>query len=80
MHCLMVIVWCKFEQNWTKAIKVMEQKHYMLTEFRNDGHAENSIPPKTPFCGGYKNSVLQGGGGVCVYNYMKDILSTVLKL
>ena len=31
----------------------------MLTEFRNDGHAENSIPPKTPFCGG-------GGGG---YNY-----------
>ena len=25
MHSLMVKVWCKFEQNWTKAIKVIEQ-------------------------------------------------------
>ena len=26
MHCLMVKVWCKYEQNRTKAIKVIEQK------------------------------------------------------
>ena len=41
----MVKVWCKFEQNRTKAIKVIEQNPQMLTEGRNDGHAENSIPP-----------------------------------
>ena len=26
MHCLMVMVWCKYEQNQTKAIKVIEKK------------------------------------------------------
>ena len=26
MQCLMVKVWCKFDQNWTKAIEVTEQK------------------------------------------------------
>ena len=26
----------------------------MLTESQYDGHAENSIPPKTTFCGGIK--------------------------
>ena len=26
MHCLMGKVWCNFEQNKTKAIKVIEQK------------------------------------------------------
>ena len=45
MHCLMVKVWCKFEQNWTKPINVIEQKPLMLTEFRIHGHAENSIAP-----------------------------------
>ena len=52
----MVKVWCKFEQNRTKAIKVIEQNPYMSTEGRNDGHAENSIAPKTPFSGGIKTS------------------------
>ena len=28
----------------------------MLTEFRNHGHAENNIPSKTTFCGGYKKA------------------------
>ena len=28
MHCLIVKVWCKFDQNWTKAIKVTEHKPY----------------------------------------------------
>ena len=28
-----------------------------MTESQNDGQAENSLPPKTMFCGG-------GGGGV----------------
>ena len=27
-----------------------------MTESQNDGQAENSIPPKTTFCGGYKIS------------------------
>ena len=25
IHCRMVTVWSKYEQNWTKAIKVIEQ-------------------------------------------------------
>ena len=53
MHCQMIMVWCKYEQNRTNAIKVIEQNPKMLMEGWNDGHAENSIPPKTPFCGEY---------------------------
>ena len=26
VQCLMVKVWCKFDQNWTKAVDVIEQK------------------------------------------------------
>ena len=26
MHCLMVMVWCKYGQNQTKAIKVIDKK------------------------------------------------------
>ena len=37
MHCLMVKVWCKFEQNRTKAIQVTKQKLQTLTEFWNNG-------------------------------------------
>ena len=52
VHCLMVNVWCKCEQNRTKAIKVnIKQKPYLLMESQNDGHAENSISHKTSFCG-----------------------------
>ena len=47
----MVKVCCKFEQNRTKAIIL----------WLNDGHAENSISPKTMFCMG-------GGGGGGYYN------------
>ena len=32
VHCVMVKVWCKFEQIQTKAIKVIEQKPYLLSE------------------------------------------------
>ena len=60
----MVKVWCKFEQNSTKAIEVIEQKPQMLTEFRNHGITESwnhritdmlktVYPPKTLFCRGY---------------------------
>ena len=41
----MVKVWCKFEQNRTKAIKVIEQNPKKLMEWWNDGYAENSISP-----------------------------------
>ena len=29
-----------------------------MAEWRNDGHAENSIPRKTSFCEGYNNNTL----------------------
>ena len=46
MHCLMVKVCCKCEQNRTKAIsyRVNTLNVDGMTEFRNHGHAENSIP------------------------------------
>ena len=48
IHYLMVKVWCKFEQNRTKAIKVIYRTKALntdrMTEFQNHGHAENSIP------------------------------------
>ena len=65
MHCLMVKVWCKFEQNRTEAIKVIEQKPWMLMEWRNFGITDmlkTVYPPKTPFYGG------GGGGGGGGYN------------
>ena len=33
----------------------------MLMGFRNDGHAENSIPPKLRFAGGIKSIILAEG-------------------
>ena len=33
----------------------MERRNDVKTEGRKDGQPENSIPPKTPFCGGYNN-------------------------
>ena len=54
----MVKVWCKSEQNQTKDIKVIEQRLKILTEGLNDGVTDmlkTVYPPKTPFCGGYKN-------------------------
>ena len=40
----------------------------MLTEFRNDGITDmlkTVYPPKTPFCGGYKNPL-----GFVIYNIL----------
>ena len=56
MHCLMVMVWCKFEQNWTKVIKVIEQKAQMLKEswnHRMTDMLETVYPAKTLFCWKY---------------------------
>ena len=50
MQCMMVKVWCKFEQNRTKVIKVTEQKRLNV-----DGISDmlkTVYHPKTPFCGG----------------------------
>ena len=30
-----------------------------MTEQQNDGQAENSVPPKTPFCGGITRNWMQ---------------------
>ena len=52
----MVNVWCKFEQNRTKAIKVIEQNPSMLTEGCKDRMTDmlkTVYPAKTPFCEGY---------------------------
>ena len=46
LHCLMVKVWCKFEQNWTKAIKVIDTLNV-------DGITDmlkTVYPTKTTFC------------------------------
>ena len=48
MYCQMVQVWCKFETNQAKATQVIQQRCPNvdgMTESRNDGQAENSIPP-----------------------------------
>ena len=48
MYCLMVQVWLKFETNQAKATQVIQQRCPNvdgMTESRNDGQAENSIPP-----------------------------------
>ena len=53
----MIKVWCKFEQNRTKAIKIIEKKNPNvdgMMEFQNDRHAESSIPLKLYFAGGIK--------------------------
>ena len=42
LHCVLVQVWCKFYQNWTKGIGVVMQN---IICWRNFGHAENSISP-----------------------------------
>ena len=55
----MAKVWWKFEQNRAVGTKVTEQNHKKwsrndgITESRNDGQAENSIPPLR-FAGGIK--------------------------
>ena len=47
----MAKVWWKFEQNRAVGTKVTEQNHKFvkndlgMTEWRNHGQAENSIPP-----------------------------------
>ena len=62
VHCLMVKVLCKFEQNWTKAIKVIEQKPYLLTELQNQRMADmlkTIYPTKTSFAGSIKKACAQ---------------------
>ena len=64
----MVYMWCKCEQNRTKAIEVIEQNPYLLTESQNDGIIDmlkTVYPPKTPFC--------RGGGGNYNYDLLLDI-------
>ena len=62
MHCLMVKVWCKSEQNRTKAIKVTEQN---LKCWQKDGIMEfrtcwkQYITLKLCFARGYKNACLK---------------------
>lgn len=40
LHYLMVMIWCKFDQHMTKAIKVTKQNPQMLTERQKDGKVE----------------------------------------
>ena len=52
VHCLIVKAWCKFEHNRKKAIKVIEQKLYLLTELQNHRMTDmlkTIYPTKTSF-------------------------------
>ena len=45
VYCLMVKVWCKFDQIWLNTFKVTEQRRENddgMTERQNDGQAENN--------------------------------------
>ena len=56
MQCLVVKVWCKFEQNRARATKVTEQNLKKndegMTESWYHGRLKTVYPPKTTFCGG----------------------------
>ena len=61
MHCLMIMVWCNFDQIQTKVMQVIPQNLEMLTEWRTGWKLYRPKTPfKHPFCGvggGYKNLV-----------------------
>ena len=49
-------MWCKYEQNRTKAIKVIEKKTLNVDRRKKFSDMLKIVyPPKTPFCRGYNN-------------------------
>ena len=87
MRCLMVKVWCKFEQNRTKAIEVIEQKPQMLTEFWNHGMTDmlkTVYPLKLRFAGDINMAVtsihvcIHVGFYAIIINFINSLVTETL--